>query len=41
MINAVMTIVYRNTVMEKVATVPGYAAKQVEDKKFLADKTSR
>ena len=27
MIDAVMTTVYRNTVMEKVATIPGYAAK--------------
>ena len=32
--------VYRDTVLEKVATVPGYAAKQVEDRKFLADMTS-
>ena len=39
-IDAVVTTVYRNTVMEKVATIPGYAAKQAEDKKLLADKTS-
>jgi len=40
-IDAVLTTVYRNTVvLEKVATVPGYAAKQAEDKKFLADRTS-
>jgi hypothetical protein len=39
-IEAVMTTVYRNTVLEKVVTVPGYAAKQAEDRKFLADKTS-
>ena len=26
--------------LKKVATVPGYAAKQVEDMKFLADRTS-
>jgi len=39
-IDAVMTIVYMNTVLEKVATVPGYAAKQTEDMKFLADRTS-
>ena len=26
-----------NTVLEKVATVPGFAAKQVEDKKLQAD----
>ncbi len=40
-IDAVMTTVYRNTVLEKVATVPGYEAKQAEDRKFAADKTSR
>ena len=40
-IDAVMTTVYKNTVLEAVATVPGYAAKQAEDKKFLADKALR
>ena len=30
-IDALMTTVYRNTVLEKVATIPGYAAKQAED----------
>ena len=35
-----MTTVYKNTVLEKVATVPGFAAKQGEDGKFLADRTS-
>jgi len=39
--DAVMTTVYRKTVLHQVATVPGYAAKQAEDKKFLADKASR
>jgi hypothetical protein len=39
-VDAVMTTVYRNTVLRKVATVPGYAAKQAEDRKFLADKAS-
>ena len=39
-IDAVMTIVYRNATLEKVATVPGFAAKQAEDRKFRADKTS-
>ena len=39
-VDAVMTTVYRNTVLKKVATVPGYAAKQAEDRKFLADKAS-
>ena len=40
-IDAVMTTVYRNTVLEKVATIPGYASKQAEDRKFLADRISR
>ena len=40
-IDAVMTTVYRNIVLEKVATIPGYAAKQAEDMKFLADMISR
>jgi hypothetical protein len=39
-IDAVMTTVYRNTALEKVATVPGFAARQAEDRKFKADQTS-
>ena len=39
-IDAVMTTLYRNTVLEKVATIPGYAAKQAKDMKFPADMTS-
>jgi len=39
-IDAVLTTVYMNTVLEKVATIPWYAAKQAEDRKFLADRTS-
>ena len=39
-IDAVMTIVYKNTVLEKVATVPGFVVKQAEDRKFLTDRTS-
>jgi hypothetical protein len=39
-IDAVLTTVYRNAVLEKVATVPGFAAKQAEDKKIQADRTS-
>ena len=39
-IDAVMTTVYKNTMLEKVAMVPGFAAKQAEDRNFLADKTS-
>jgi hypothetical protein len=37
-IDTVMTTVYMNTMLERVATIPGYAAKQAEDRKFLADK---
>ena len=40
MIDVVMTTVYRNTVMENVATTSGYVAKRAEDRKFLAGKTS-
>jgi hypothetical protein len=39
-IDAVMTTVYRNTALERAATVPGFAAKRAEDRKFMADKTS-
>ena len=35
-----MTTVYRNGVLQQVASIPGYAAKQAEDKKFRADRTS-
>ncbi len=38
--DVVMTTVYINTMLQKVATIPGHAAKQAEDKKFLADKSS-
>ena len=37
----VMTTVYGYTLLEKVAKVPGYAAKQAEDRKFVANMTSR
>ncbi len=40
-IDAVMTTVYRNTVLEKVATVQGYSTKQAKEGKLLADRTSR
>ena len=36
-INGVVTTVYKNTILTKVAAIPGFAAKQVEDKKFKAD----
>jgi hypothetical protein len=39
-IDAVMTTVYMNTALERVATIPGFAAKQAEVKKFMADTTS-
>ena len=39
-IDAVVTTVYKNTVLQQVATIPRYAAKQAEDMKFLADITS-
>ncbi len=39
-IDVVMTTVYKYTVLEKIATVSGYAAKQAEDRKFQADMTS-
>ncbi len=39
-VDVVMTTVYRNTMLKKVAIIPGYAVKQAEDMKFLADKTS-
>ena len=39
-IDGVVTIVYRNSVMSKVVMIPGFAAKHVEDKKFKADKDS-
>ena len=41
MIDAVMTSVYHDTILPMVATIPGYAAKQAEERKFLADRTSR
>ncbi len=39
-IDAVMTTVYMNTALERAATIPGFAAKQAEDRKFRADRTS-
>jgi hypothetical protein len=33
-IDTVMTTVYRNTALERVATIPRFAAKQAEDRKF-------
>jgi hypothetical protein len=39
-INGVFTTVYRNTIISKAATVLGFAAKKVEDKKFKANADS-
>ncbi len=35
-----VTTVYRNTIVHQVSTIPGYDAKQAEDMKFYADKSS-
>ena len=39
-IDGVVTTVYRNTIINKVSAIPGFAAKQVKDKKFKADADS-
>jgi len=39
-IDDVVTIVYRNTVIHQISTIPGYVAKQAENRKFYADKSS-
>ena len=39
-LNGVVTTVYINSIRSKVAVVPGFAAKKVEDTKFKADLTS-
>ena len=39
-VDAVVTTVYRNTVIRRVAFIPGYDAKQTIDRKILADGTS-
>jgi hypothetical protein len=39
-INVVVTTVYRNTILKHAASIPGYAAKQAEDRKFQADRAS-
>ena len=40
MLDEVVTTVYMNTRLREITKIPGYAAKQVEDRKFYADKTS-
>ena len=39
-LDGVVMTVYRNSILSKVAAVPGFAAKQVEDTKFKADMAS-
>ncbi len=39
-LDGVITTTYRNSIMTKVATVPGFAAKKVEDAKFKSHQTS-
>ena len=39
-IDGVITTVYWNTILSKVSAILGFAAKQVEDKKFKADADS-
>jgi hypothetical protein len=39
-IDEVVTTVYKNIVLQKVASIPGCATKQAEDRKLLADRTS-
>jgi len=36
-IDGVITAVFRNSILSKVTTIPGFAAKQVEDRKFKVD----
>ena len=39
-INGVVTSVYRNSILSRIAAVPGFAAKQAEDMKFKVDADS-
>jgi hypothetical protein len=40
-IDAVVTSIYTNRMLHQVANIPGYAAKKAEDRKILADRSSR
>jgi len=40
LIDAVVTVVYRNIVIQRVASIRNYAANYAEDRKLLADRTS-
>ncbi len=39
-IDVAVTTVYRKTILRHAFSIPGYAAKQAEDRKFLADLSS-
>jgi len=39
-LDGIVTIVYKNSFLSRVAVVPGFAAMKVEDTKFKADRTS-
>ena len=39
-IDAMVPTVYKNTMLQKITSIPWYAAKQTEDVKFQADRTS-
>jgi len=39
-VDVVVTTVYRNTILQGVASIPRYAAKQAQDMKLYVDKTS-
>ena len=39
-IDAVVSTVYRNTILSAASTIPGHVAKMAEDKKFAAEKAS-
>ena len=39
-VDAVVTTIYRNTILNTTSTIPGYAAKQAEDRKLQADRVS-
>jgi hypothetical protein len=39
-VDVVVTTVYRNTIFTNASTILGFTAKQVEDRKFLADRAS-
>ena len=40
LLDAVVTTIYRNAIMDKASKIPGHAAKLAEDRKFDADKAS-